>query len=1022
MTQIIRISSNPQGLVSAPIGSFFYRRGEKYFLIDGITENETQLFSVNKATFFRKAHNPDFYARCPIEYVSDIETWVKVDDSRGDKFGWQFVAYRPPTFVGEEVVPPSATPTPTPTTSVMPEPTPTQTPDVTPTPTPTVSSIPVPVENPQFFAIGYTSGSGTNFMKSADGINWASRYIDNQGQLNSVAIGNGTLVALEGGTTSTGSVDPTGSFADIHVSTDFGETWTTHHHADFFPTGGHTWADVVYCGGRFVVLSEQGAVITSDDNGASWTASAEILGQSLHRAAVNGSTIVQLCSGFYSGSDTENNYHVKVSMDGGTTWTMTAASAATSSNTNFDRNWTGISVSSDGFSAVAPNSPDAYMYSNDGLNWLHWTDMTGSNTPVYGFDVANGPSYYIVDGDYTMTNQIVVVGSGSSVVWTIDTSSDWMPMERSGSLPAEGDWRNVTYGNGVYVTVNHNTASGPAAMYSTDGISWSPCNNTNNQTSWIDVKYAKTVKTGKYFLNISNYSTLGAIPPSVNGVGYSYGGTNLSLDNKIYIWKVTGAVDSSGSLICTNVRDLIGTVDTNLATSSIIDITDILERVTFGQNTSVVFTTVGDTNSFTADLMANAILTDEIGPIGERYVRQIPYLTVGNAGYPMMLEAFDDSNYDQGAANFANGIEILDFQTAGGTIKLANGYPPNILYFEHSQDPLVRYSLDLSNYASLGTIPTGSNYLLGNLALYNDEISIWKITGSMSSESLISSNVRELVGNISIHNYPGGASASIDISDIVKAACVNMSDTALVFTTGGENNSKSWDVMTSASAENVTGSVGTVSTRLIPHVNDYDSPLMVKIYDSGSTEIGEVGFAGGVTFSDVYNSFAKIVLNNGYPVPPTYIEFSQNQPTPTPTLTPTPTPTPIPPPVNDSFYNATSLTGMSGSVQGTNVGSTDDPTDPYEISDTYSSVWWKWTPEMMGTSSATVDTVGSEFATALFAYHLISGSAVTQSNLEFITFDVDAVTFAITGSDTYYFVVSSYVNSTGDITLNYSVH
>ena len=121
MTQIIRISSNPEGLVTAPIGSFFYRRGEKYFLINGVTEAEEQLFTVNKTTFFRKYYNPDFYKKCSVEYIEDIETWVKIDQSHGDKYGWQFVAYRQPTFVGEQDIPP----TPTPMASFTPTPTPT---------------------------------------------------------------------------------------------------------------------------------------------------------------------------------------------------------------------------------------------------------------------------------------------------------------------------------------------------------------------------------------------------------------------------------------------------------------------------------------------------------------------------------------------------------------------------------------------------------------------------------------------------------------------------------------------------------------------------------------------------------------------------------------------------------------------------------------------------------------------------------------------------------------------------------
>jgi len=1016
MSQTIRISSNPEGLVSAPVGSFFYRRGEKYFLINGITEVEEQLFTVNKTTFFRRYYNPDFYKKCSVEYVADIETWIKADRSRGEKYGWQFVAYRPPTFVGETVVPPA--PTPTETATPLPSPDPTVTPTLTETPTPSPTPTSESAGDPEFFAIGYGEGSVTNFMKSADGINWTSRYVDNQGQLNNIEYGSGTLVATEGGYTDYEPDDPSGSFADLHVSTDFGDTWTTIPYSDIFPSGSplwdrtHLWADVVYSNGRFVVLSEQGAVVTSDDNGASWTASNEVLGNSLHRAAVSGSVIVQLCSGFYSGSDNNNNYHVKVSTDGGLTWRMSAATNI-DSGSNFDASWQGICVDEFGFSAVAP-SVGGLMYSYDGIEWTNWTDESGSSYPINGFDIASGHAGYVI-----------VQGNGSSVVWHIGESTNWIAVERSGSLPAEGQWKNITYGNGVYVAVNARTDSGPAAMYSTDAINWTPCNNATNQTQWVDVKHVDKPITGKYLLDVSMYSTLTEVPVGTSSV-YSPAG-NLPSDGLVYIWKVEGTSES-GSLVCNNVRSLLGTVDVNSATSSMIDITDILARDTHGDGTSVIFTLVSDDSSSTYDLISNVSLTNIVGQIRERGIRRIPYLTPGDQGSPRMLWVYADDMSVSGKANFATGMEILDFENGGAVIHLVPNYPQPIPYFETSQDTLVRYTLDVSNLDTIGVI--SSSY--GNAKYYPEDCSmvvyswptfhIWKISGSMSSGSLISSNVRELVGEINHLQHPD--TSSIDITDIVMSANINQPNTALVFTAIGEYSSTSWDLMTSMSVENVTGSVGTISVRSIPYLTagNSDQPKMVYIHDSGGNQIGDVGFAAGATFSDLYHGFAKFVLHNGYPVPPTYVEFSQNQMMPTPT----PTPTPPPPPVNDSFDNAIEVFGESGSVQGTNVGSTSDPNDPSEITRS-TTVWWKWAPAVTGMANGTVTTVGSSFDTYLYVYRL--NGEPTQSNLTLIGEDDDdgvagntsAVNFTVVAGETYYFVVTGYSDDVGYITFNYSV-
>lgn len=1020
MTQTIRIASNPEGLVSAPIGSFFYRRGERYFLISGITQTEEQLFTVNKTTFFRRYYNPDFYKKCSVEYVEMIETWAKVDNSRGEKYGWQFVAYRPPTFVGEQVIAPTPTPmasvTPTPTLSSTPEPTytPTMTPEATSTPTPTSS--PIALEDPEFFAVGYSNGSTVNFMKSSDGINWNSSLVANQGQLNNVEYGNSVsgsvLIAVEGGqTTQYSNIPEEYRTADLHVSTNFGETWTVIPHTDFFLTSSHYWSDIIYAGGSFILLSEQGAVITSSVDGMSWHNTAELLGNSLHDIAYNGnSTLVQISSGYYSGSDAESYYHAKTSTDLGATWTPTAASVFLSGS-NFDSSWSGIAYGGGMFIAVGTNGTNCIMRSVDGLVW----ETDSGTSATYGWDIAYGHAGFVV----------VMSNKSSSV--SADGGDTWI----SASLPPTGDWRKITYGNGVYVIVNR-SATDYATMYSTDGLTWITGSNSlaEKGVQWSDVKRATVVKSGKYFLDVSSYSTLGHVPYwTTSQTNYYSPSNDYTLDGTVYIWKVEGTIET-GSLICTNIRTLIGEVDVNSATSSLIDITNILARDTYGPYTALIFTTVGDRNSFTADLMATSDIMDSVGPISNRFVRRIPYLAAGNSyyGIPRMISV-SNNNYEDGAANFAAGVEILDFETAGAIIQLSNGYPEdNIQYFEYSQDPLVRYTLDLSNFSTFGSIPSGSFGLTydpnHDMALYRSTVSIWKISGSMEgTSSLISGNVRKIVGEININSY-GYSTSSIDITNLVMGAGMYDPNTALIFTTTGEGDSDSWDVMTSASAENVTGSVGTMSVRSIPYLttDNNSDPYIVRIWttDDPRTQVGDVGFAVGVVFPDLFHSFAKIVLHNGYPMPPTYVEMSQNPYVPEPT----PTPTPEAVPENDNFANATELFGTSGSVQGTNIASTYEVGDPDGHQNT---VWWKWTPPISGTATGSATTVGSTFDTYLYAYHL-SGSDVSRANLISLGSNDDAngsttsaMTFSVTAGETYYLMVTGFYDAVGSITINYSI-
>ena len=90
---------------------------------------------------------------------------------------------------------------------------------------------------------------------------------------------------------------------------------------------------------------------------------------------------------------------------------------------------------------------------------------------------------------------------------------------------------------------------------------------------------------------------------------------------------------------------------------------------------------------------------------------------------------------------------------------------------------------------------------------------------------------------------------------------------------------------------------------------------------------------------------------------------------------PTPTPTPSPPP-NDNFAFGQVITGCSGTVTGTNVGSTHESGEPNHLPDDSGgthSVWYQWQAPV--SASVTFDTIGSNYDTALAVY---TGTAVNS--------------------------------------------
>ncbi|HKS30068.1 MAG TPA: NF038122 family metalloprotease [Pyrinomonadaceae bacterium] len=145
---------------------------------------------------------------------------------------------------------------------------------------------------------------------------------------------------------------------------------------------------------------------------------------------------------------------------------------------------------------------------------------------------------------------------------------------------------------------------------------------------------------------------------------------------------------------------------------------------------------------------------------------------------------------------------------------------------------------------------------------------------------------------------------------------------------------------------------------------------------------------------------------------------------------PPPAPPATPPPANDNFTSATTLSGCSGTVTGTNLEATKETGEPNHAPDNgggLRSVWFRWTAPSTG--SATFTTKGSSYDTVLGIYtgSSVGGLTVIGKNDD-VTLGVvtsSTLTFNAVAGTTYMIAVDGYNNGgaggdMGNVKLNWS--
>lgn len=162
-----------------------------------------------------------------------------------------------------------------------------------------------------------------------------------------------------------------------------------------------------------------------------------------------------------------NNATTAESSPNGIAWTSRTLSATA--------NWYGLAFGNDIVVAVPNNANTTTATSSvDGITWIARTiPAAGASRGYYGCAFGNGIF-------------VATTGGGASTVAASSTDGLTWTSRTIGS----GDWRAVTYGNGVFIAIGYGS---DLVQKSTDGINWITGTTLPVSSNWIDITYDSTL-------------------------------------------------------------------------------------------------------------------------------------------------------------------------------------------------------------------------------------------------------------------------------------------------------------------------------------------------------------------------------------------------------------------------------------------------------------------------------------------------------------------------------------------------
>jgi PASTA domain len=126
-------------------------------------------------------------------------------------------------------------------------------------------------------------------------------------------------------------------------------------------------------------------------------------------------------------------------------------------------------------------------------------------------------------------------------------------------------------------------------------------------------------------------------------------------------------------------------------------------------------------------------------------------------------------------------------------------------------------------------------------------------------------------------------------------------------------------------------------------------------------------------------------------------------------------------PPNDDFADAQVLSGDSGSIDGTTIGSTVEDDEPYHLDYAWNSVWYAWTPPSSGW--ATFETCGSALYSAIAVYTgstLSALSPVTASGSGCADYSSTRFSFEAAGGTVYRIAIAGWEGDRNSFTLRWN--
>lgn len=248
---------------------------------------------------------------------------------------------------------------------------------------------------------------------------------------------------------------------DIYVATIYdsntmgysttGTTWNT----STLPSNGF-WTKVKWVNDRFIAFASEGEAIYSED-GISWS-------------LLTMSSTAQWTDVAYG----EGKY-VAVAGGGTTAAYSTDGLSWTGVNLPEGADWNAVVYGKGKFvaTALSDSATSGLAYSDDGVTWTAGTIGCGT------IDLAYGNNRFVaIEGGFAGATNVATSTNG--IDWTVGTL-------------AAGDWRSITYGQGLFAAVAHDTAN---IAISKDGIVWEY--NSIGSAPWSAVAFANVSKPGSF--------------------------------------------------------------------------------------------------------------------------------------------------------------------------------------------------------------------------------------------------------------------------------------------------------------------------------------------------------------------------------------------------------------------------------------------------------------------------------------------------------------------------------------------